>query len=172
MTDLVRMSSVGCSNLTSQLRDQKSVQLKALHWSLTDICRELGYPSETEAHYGIQRGIAAAARFVQDEARSLEEAGLNELELRLWRLMDMPMPMVNHGQVVRGSDGQPIQDLRFQLDVTDRIAKIKAQRAKLRGLNAPTRTEIISIDLVEAEIMRLESEVRGRTDQLPTTTQG
>src|ERR1700733_9125823 len=149
--------------LANRLRDQKAAQLRALHWTLTDICHHLGYPNESETHYGIQQGLASVARFAQDEARALEEDGLDELERRLWSLLDEDVPMVDRGQLVKGIDGLPIPDLRFKLDVTDRIAKVKAMRAKLRGLNAPLRTGEITSDMINEAIMRLEAEVNKHT---------
>lgn len=146
------------TTLLTRLRNQEAVRLKALQWSLTDICRQLGYPNEAEAYYGVQQGMAAAARFAKDEDHHLELVGLAELELRLWKMLDENMPMVNHGQVVK-IDGEAVQDLRFQLDVADRILKVKVQRAKLSGLFAPTRTEVITLDMIEAEISRLKTEL-------------
>jgi hypothetical protein len=157
------------TGLLTRLRNQEAVKLKALQWSLTDICRQLGYPTESEAYYGIQQGMADAVRFAKDEDHHLELVGLAELELRLWKMLDENMPMVNHGQVVK-IDGEPVQDLRFQLDVADRILKVKVQRAKLSGLFAPTRTEVITLDMIEAEISRLKTEVSKNTGYSPTAT--
>ena len=44
----------------------------------------------------------------------------------------------------------------------DRPLKISEQRCKLLGLNAPDRQVVITQEMVEAEIHRLEEEMRAR----------
>ena len=57
------------------------------------------------------------------------------------------------------AEDTPLDDKRFNLEVLDRILKVKDQRAKLLGTYAPTRVESITIDSVEAEIERLQKEL-------------
>lgn len=140
-------------------RDKEAARMLATGHSLPEICQTLGYPDESRTLDGVKRAMALAVRFARDEYRYMELLGLDEIELRLWKLLEKSMPLVDRGQVVRGMDGHVIDDLRFDKEVMDEIRKTKAQRAKLLGLNAPTRSEVVSIDLVEAEISRLEAEV-------------
>jgi hypothetical protein len=68
--------------------------------------------------------------------------------------------------------GLPVTDDRFTLETIDRILKIKERRAKLMGLDAPIRREVITMDSIENEIKKLESELastqgsQGLTDTL------
>jgi hypothetical protein len=67
--------------------------------------------------------------------------------------------LVDRGQIVRGDNGQPMSDDRFVLETVDRILKIKERRARILGLDAPTRSEVLNIDSIDAEISRLETEL-------------
>lgn len=142
-------------------RDAQAVRLKALGWSLEEIADYLGLNGDpTRAGAAIRRGLANTVRVARDEQRLLELSSLDELERACWMEMRARHVMISNGRVVRDDDGEPYEDDRFVLETIDRILKIKDQRAKLLGLNAPARAEVLTIDSVEAEIMRLEHELR------------
>jgi hypothetical protein len=48
---------------------------------------------------------------------------------------------------------------RGDMQSTDRILKIIDAKANLLGLKAPTRSEVVTMDVIENEIKRLEKEV-------------
>jgi hypothetical protein len=144
-------------------RDREAARLKALGWDVWRIGEHLGLdsdPEHTEARVtaAIKRALALTVRFGNDESRWLELKGLEELELYLWRLLGTSVVLVQHGRIV-SVDGKALTDHRFALEVVDRICRVKEQKAKLGGWNAPTRTEVISIDSVNAEIEKLEADL-------------
>jgi hypothetical protein len=138
---------------------REAVRLKAIGWDVPEITDELGYPSEEVCLRGMRSAMAETVRFARDEARFLELCGLDEVELRLWKMLEDCPPLVQQGKVVIDRNGREVPDKRFTLEVFDRIKDVKAQRCKLLGLNAPTRSEVITLDGVEAEIARLEREL-------------
>lgn len=150
--------SPGGKLLPSQRRDTEAAKLIALGWDPQEIADRLGYADEKEAVKAAQRAMALAVRFARDEQRFMELRGLNEIEVRLWKLLDTEVVLVQHGRLVV-LDGAPMPDHRFQLEVMDRILHVKQQRAKLLGLDAPTRIETISLTSIEEEINRIESEI-------------
>ena len=142
-------------------RDAQAVRLKALGWSLEEIAEHLGLNGDpVRAGAAIRRGLANTVRVARDEQRLLELSSLDELERACWVEMRARHVMVSNGRVVRDDNDEPYEDDRFILETIDRILKIKDQRAKLLGLNAPARAEVLTIDSVESEIMRLEHELR------------
>jgi DNA-binding transcriptional MerR regulator len=142
-------------------RDAYAVRLRALGWSLEEIADHLQLSGNPErAAACIRRGLAGTIRVARDEQRQLEVQSLDELERACWIQLKANHVMVSNGRVVRGDDDEPLEDDRFVLEVIDRILKIKDRRAKLLGLDAPTRTEVLTIDSVESEIIRLEAELR------------
>lgn len=152
-------------------RDAEAARLKALGWGLVEIAKRLGIGddadparAEDRAAAAIKRAMASATRFARDEARFLEMIALDELELRLWKLLDERQVLVQHGKIIE-VDGIPLDDNRFALEVMDRIFKCREQRCKVFGTYAPTRVEQISIDSVEAEIIRLEAELQSHRSE-------
>lgn len=145
-------------------RDAEAARLKALGWSISDIAKHLGLDQPNPEHAmartaaAIRRAMARAVRFAGDEERHLQLQSLDEMELRLWQLLDEGMILVQQGRIIM-ADNMPMDDKRFNLEVLDRILKVKDQRAKLLGTYAPTRVESITIDSVEAEIERLQKEL-------------
>lgn len=147
-------------------RDAEAMRLRALGWSLKEICEklELG-DDERRAAAAIKRAMANMARFANEEHRLLELQGLDDLENAAWHELRRMHIMVSNGRIIRDDDNQPLNDDRFALDVIDRILKIKERRAKLLGLDAPTRSEVISIDSVDNEIAKLEAELKRSLEQ-------
>lgn len=145
-------------------RDAEAARLKALGWDILDIAKHLGLdqPNPENAIIrtvaAIRRAMARAVRFAGDEERHLQLQSLDELELRLWKLLDNGTVLVQQGRIIE-MDGIALDDHRFALEVVDRIVKVKDQRAKLLGTYAPTRVETLTIDSVEAEIERLQKEL-------------
>lgn len=158
-------------------RDAEAARLKALGWSILDIAKHLGLdqPNPENAMErtaaAIRRAMARATRFAGDEERHLQLQSLDELELRLWTLLENKMVLVQQGRIIT-KDGVPLDDSRFELEVVDRIVKVKDQRAKLLGTYAPTRVESITIDSVEAEIERLQRELSATPRMIDGVVEG
>jgi hypothetical protein len=144
------------------VRDSQAVRLKALGWSMEEIAEHLGFNPENgvvRVGAAIRRGLANTVRVARDEQRLLEMQSLDELERACWLELRARHILVSNGRVVRDLDDEPLDDDRFALETIDRIIKIKEVRAKMLGLNAPTRSEVLTIDSVESEIIRLEAEL-------------
>ena len=62
-------------------------------------------------------------------------------------------------------DGVPVEDDSPVMKAIDGLLKVADRRAKLLGLNAPTKHEVITLDSVQAEIRRLEAQL-GEIDEL------
>lgn len=93
-----------------------------------------------------------------DETRKLELEALNDLEAKLLRILGSFHPLVAGGGVVRDiledasgkpvldEDGNPItvkvEDQGPILATADKILKVMERRAKLLGLDAPTKTAL------------------------------
>jgi hypothetical protein len=144
-------------------RDGQAVRLKALGWSLEEIAVHLGLDGKPErAAAAIRRGLANTVRVARDEQRLLELNSLDELERACWMQLQAHHVLVSNGRVIRDDDGEPLNDDRFALETIDRILKVKEQRNKLLGLNAPARHEVLTVDSVDSAIAELERELAER----------
>lgn len=150
-----------------KIRDAECARLKAQGWTLERIAEHLSLdkpkpengPSRVAA--AIKRALGEMVRFANDETREMEARSLDELEWEAWRTLQTRHVVISQGRVVRDDEtGDAVDDDRFILEVLDRIVKIKERRARLLGLDAPTRREVITMDSIEHEIAKLESELR------------
>lgn len=74
--------------------------------------------------------------------RRVEMAKLDTLEGRLFDDLHRARPVVDRGRVVLDPyTGEPLVERRTDLAVFDRILRIAARRAKVRGIDAPRRRE-------------------------------
>lgn len=152
--------------LKGRWRDAEAARLKATGMPLEQIAAELGLdkpnpengPGRVAA--AIKRAMGEMARFANDEMRMMELRSLDELEWLAWQAIRKSPAIVSQGHVVFNEEtGLPVTDDRFTLETIDRILKIKERRAKLMGLDAPIRREVITMDSIENEIKKLESEL-------------
>ena len=145
----------------SKERDSEAARLKAQGMPLEEIATRLNMDGDPKrAAASIKRALGTMARFASDELRHMELKSLDELEWVAWQTLHKSHVVINQGKIIRGDDGEPLDDDRFVLEVVDRILKIKERRAKLWGLDAPTKSEVISITSIEDEITKLERELK------------
>lgn len=159
---------IGPVDVHGRARDAEAARLKALGWTLTQIAihlelwnggRKENGPSEDRAGAAIKRAMARAVRFASDETRALELQSYDELEAICWRELQTKHQLVQNGRIIVDLDGLPLTDKRLLMEIVDRILKIKERRARILGLDAPTKAEIITVDSIDAEISRLEREL-------------
>jgi len=99
--------------------------------------------SKSAAYERVQRALAAIPAEAVDEYRRLETD-------RLDTLLELAMRKVES------------EDKGF-LFAIDRVLAIMDRRAKLLGLDSPVKHEVITLDYIQSEIMRLEA-VLGESD--------
>lgn len=143
----------------------EAARLKAIGWPAEDIAEKFGWydpdgtPDVNRVFAAIRTHLASMYRFTVDEAKIIELESLDQLEYRLWRLLEEEHVVISQGRIVRHEDGTPVSDKRFVLETIDRIDKIKDKRNKMLGLYAPSKIEVISIDRIEQEISKLEQQL-------------
>jgi hypothetical protein len=139
-------------------RDAKACRLRSDGWTYPAIAAELGYCGPGEAYNATQRAMMAIIREPAEELLRLE---LDRLDM-MWRaaveVLRRKHVTVSHGKVVI-VDGQPLPDDAPVLNAIDRLLSIQARRAKLLGLDAPKKIEVLSMDVIDAEILRLSAEL-------------
>lgn len=109
-----------------------------------EIAIELGI-SEDVAEADYRRAVEArrtALDASRETAVAIETAKLDALEQAAWQVLRARHITVQHGKVVRDEDGTVIEDDAPVLTAIDRLVKIADRRARLRGLDAPTRVEV------------------------------
>ena len=144
----------------AQNRDMEALRLRTTGWSLEAIADQLGWSTTQSVANALRRAVSMMARFAGNEQRLLELQKLDEAETEIWKVLKMThWAYTTRGDLVYGPDNEPLHDSRMVLEAIDRLLKVAERRAKLMGLDAPMRAEVITIDSIDAEIARLETEL-------------
>lgn len=122
-------------------RRASALKLKIAGATYDAIARTLGYAHRGNAQRDVMAALAAITKEPAEQLKQLELERCDEMLLAIW-------PKVR----------------RADLAAIDRALRIMERRAKYEGLDAPTRQTItvITEDMVDAEIHRLEAEMLER----------
>lgn len=142
-------------------RDAEACRLKSRSLSYRQIAVQLGFSDHTNARRAVERALAATVVEPAAELRQIELMKLDALEQAALAVLERQHVTVSKGEVVR-HDGELLIDDGPVLQAIDRLVKIQDRRAKLVGLDAPQRLEVITIDAIDAEIARLTAELEQR----------
>jgi len=140
-------------------RDAEAVRLRSRGLTYQQVSDALGYGDRANARRAVERAMLATIAEPADEAKALELMRLDELHRAAWSVMTTWHPMVVGGRVVRDHLGRAVEDVGPVLAAIDRLLRIAERRARLLGLDAPLRAELITLDAVDAEIARLTTEL-------------
>lgn len=163
-------------------RDAEAAGLRARGYSFQRIADELGFASKGKAHDAVMRAYADIPSEEVKQAKLLDLDRIDRLIEQAWDIMLRPHVSVSQGRVVgkqvgwqtdpdtgetlRGPDGDPLplyEDVMDDGPANTAINTIKGlleRRAKMIGYDAPSqaRIEVITDDMVNAEIARLSRE--------------
>ena len=133
---MTKNSSSGFIRTEEQARiDAEALRLRSAGMSYQKIANAMDCSKPT-AYDRVNRALAAIPFEAVDEYRRLEGQ-------RLDMLMEVAMDKALSGD--KGS-----------LFAIDRVLAIQERAAKLRGLDAPIKHEVITLDYIQSEIRRLE----------------
>jgi len=157
------MAKDGSSPKTSTVsEDTRRLQARILDMyrdtpNFAYIARQLDY-SETYIKKMYKKALKLIIVDSVENLRKVEVARLDRLHAKTMELLDEKILLVNSGKVVRDvvegpdgkvmldEDGNPIlkrlHDKLAALNVVDRVLKIQERRAKLLGLDMPTKTAL------------------------------
>jgi len=118
-------------------RHLQALELRQAGATYQVIADQLGYADAHGAHRAVASALKASLREPAEGLRALELVRLDSMLLALWKR-------------VRNGDERAV----------DRALKIEERRARLLGLDAPQRRSLaISLEAMDAEIVRLEAEL-------------
>jgi hypothetical protein len=138
-------------------RDAQAARLRAEGKTYTQIANTLGWSHASVARRAVQRALVAVVQEAGDELRTLELERLNLLLDKAWQVMERVHFAHSAGRLIT-INGAPVEDSGPTLNAMDRILKVMERRAKLLGLDAPVKHEHMTLDVIDAEIARLERE--------------
>ena len=142
-------------------RDAAACRLRTEGRSFDEIAAELGFGNRSAASKAVARALRETVQEPAAHLRAIEVARLDLLLREAWTVMKARHVAVNNGRVIMDPDDptKPLPDHGPVLAAIDRVLKIAERRAKLLGLDAPTKVTVITVDEIEAEISRLADEL-------------
>lgn len=153
-------------SVEAALRDAQAVALRRDGVSYANIAAELGYPSAGNAYNGIQRALLSIVKEAGEELVQLELERLDMMWRTVLKVLRRKHLTVQNGRVVTTDDGEPVIDDAPVLAAVDRLLRIMERRAAYTGVDKAKKVEIITMDMIDAEIMRLKASL----DSGATTT--
>lgn len=149
-------------SIESAKRDAEAARLRAEGKTYDFISDTLKFGGKGNARRAVQRALVAVVQEAGDELRALEVERMNRLLDTAWQIMERPHYAHSAGRLILMEDDQgkahPVVDDAPSLMAMDRILKIMERRAKLLGLDAPVRHEVLTIDAIDQELARLDAE--------------
>lgn len=152
--------------LSNAQRDAEAARLRARGLTFQQIADQLGYSDRSAARMGWKRVIDGVVIEAREDVLKLELDKLDRMEREAIEIMETFHFVVSDGRIVFTGDKDdpnrtPLHDDGPRLAAIDRWLKVSQHRAKLMGVYAPTRSEVVTLESVDAEIRRLEREMAG-----------
>lgn len=145
------------------LRRAKLLEMRADGEKITVIRDTLGYRSNAAVYQDIGRALAEYVGEPAAEVRAMEVMRLDELWREAIKVMRTEHLKVSHGKVIYLTDDKgadyPLADDAPVLQSIDRLLKIQERRAKLLGLDAPTKVAVITDAALDEEYAREQAAI-------------
>src|SRR5438105_4956156 len=143
-------------NIDTAERDAECARLRRDGLGVTEIAKRVGYGSVGSVSKAIERAMMATVQEAGEAARALE---LEKLDSYIRMALDVARTTHyahSNGRVVMlaDSDGvaKPLVDDGPVLAALDRLIRLSERRAKLKGLDAPIKHELLTMDATEKAI--------------------
>ncbi len=145
-------------NVQTAQQDAECARLRSAGLTYRAIADDLGLCDASAARKCVERALLATVAEPAEELRRLELMKLDQLSVAAWEILEDNHVRVSAGRVMF-LDDEPLPDTRPVLQAVDRLLKIAERRARLCGLDAPIQVSGITMDAVDAEIVRLDAEI-------------
>jgi len=130
--------------------------------SYTEIGEAFGVSRQVATRI-IQRGMDRIVREPAEQVKAMDLERLDQLQVEALAVLRRRHLVVQGAKIVKGEDGEPLVDDGPVLAAIGKLLDIQARRARLLGLDAPNKHEVLTLDAIDAEIRRLEDQVAKTT---------
>jgi hypothetical protein len=150
-------------------RDIRALGMARAGLTYDQIAGQMNYQDRSGAYRAVQRALRDAFREEASELIQLEAERLNSLRRLFERIAATKHLMASTtGKIaLHPETGDPLVDDGPNLQAGLALLRVSESWRKLKGLDAPsrTRTEVITRDMIEEEIARLENELGKQADR-------
>lgn len=138
-------------------RDAECARLRANGLGVVEIAKRVGYANHSSVSKAISRAMMATVQEAGEEAKQLELARLDAWLAKGVEILNGTYYAHSQGRLIE-LHGQPLIDVMPNLQALGKLISLSESRRKLKGMDAPTRHEVITIDAIDAELQRLEAQ--------------
>jgi hypothetical protein len=152
-------------NPDTAIRDAEAARLRVRGLTYRQIADDLGFAGPGKAYEAVKRVLADTVAEAADDLRAVELERLDRMYQAALKVMEADHFAVSHGKVIYlDGDSKPLADSGPALAAMDRLLKIQERRAKLLGLDAPTKANVTVSDAITSEIEQLAAQL-GMTEE-------
>lgn len=124
-------------------RDAEAIRMQIGGATYQEISDTLGYGGKSNAHRAIKDAIAQIPAEDVRELRRVSSLRLDRLTSEAFAVLERDHVHISQGgKVVRDDGGQIVLDDGPKLAAIDRIVRVEERRARLFGMDAPTRSKV------------------------------
>jgi hypothetical protein len=158
MPEGVTMPRPTSPNVDAADLDGQCLELRRYGNTYRQIAAQLGI-SPANAHKRVTRGLDRTRREPGDALRELELERLDQLQVEATKVLAGNHVVIQGGKVVRDKQGEPYRDHGPTLAAIRTLLQVQERRARLLGLDAPTRVDarVLTIDELDRQIAELET---------------
>lgn len=140
-------------------RDREACRLRARRMTYQQISDQLGYGGASNAHRAVQKVLAEIPRDAANELIQLELDQLDMMTEAVLQVLEANHYVVSQGRLIYlHEDAPPLTDDSPVLAAVDRLLKIQERRARLLGLDQPSKATVThaaaDVDAAVAELAR------------------
>ena len=144
--------------LAARQREARMLESRRDGRSYTEIGEAFGVSRQVATRI-IQRGMDRIVREPAELVKAMDLERLDQLQVEALAVLRRRHVVVSGGKIIRGDDGQALVDDGPTLTAIRTLITIQERRARLLGLDAPHKHEVLTLDAIDAEIRRLEDQV-------------
>jgi hypothetical protein len=138
-------------------REARALALRRDGHTYAEIGKVLGVNRQMATRI-VQRGLDRIVREPAEQVRLLELERLDQAQVEALTVLRCRHVLVQGGKIIKDDDGQPLADHGPVMAAIATLLRIMERRAKLLGLDRPTRHDV-SADLSVASIEALDAEI-------------
>lgn len=158
-------------NPDTAARDAEAARLRVRGLTYRQIADELDMAGPGKAYEAVQRLLRETVQEAADDLRSVELERLDQMYQAALKVLETEHYAVSHGKVIYLEDGgPPLADDGPVLQAIDRLLKVQERRAKLLGLDAPTKANVTVSDAITSEIEQLAAQLGMTGETEPSET--
>jgi hypothetical protein len=148
----------GRDRIAATARQAEALRLRANGLYFDEIGQALGITKQA-AFTLVTRALKTTLREPGEQVRTLELDRLDQLQVEALAVLRRRHVLVSGGKIVRDDDDQPLLDDGPALQAIATLLRIAERRARLLGLDAPAKHEVLTLDAIDTEIRRLEEQL-------------